>query len=143
MRSSRNLYRNTLIATGLSAGLGMSAASVASDEGSQPPSHSGAGRAGSDFFVTSQTMAKMFGEDVLKGSRRSVSDTWVTSNVKRAMLADDVGKGFDLSVDTIHGAVALIGALANRDLIDHVRDIVQRVHGVKSVDTSSLTVAEP
>jgi hyperosmotically inducible protein len=197
-------YRNTLIAAGLAAGLGMSAASVASDEDSQPqPRSDSVGAAISDSFITAQIKAKMFDEDTLKRSRitvtttngvvtlegsaanrhaksiaeslaravdgvksiddqlsvpgssqaateshevldraeRTVSDSWITTKVKSAILADKAGRGFDVSVDTTHGVVVLTGALANRDSIDHVRDIAQRVHGVKSVDISSLTVA--
>jgi hyperosmotically inducible protein len=37
--------------------------------------------------------------------------------------------------------VVLKGELANRDAIDHVKDIAEKVKGVKSVDTSSLTVS--
>jgi hyperosmotically inducible protein len=36
--------------------------------------------------------------------------------------------------------VVLSGKLANHDAIDHVKDIVEKVDGVKSVDTGSLTV---
>jgi hyperosmotically inducible protein len=55
--------------------------------------------------------------------------------------ADSVSKGFGVSVKTIHGVVVLKGALANQEAIDHVKDIAEKVEGVKRVDTSGLTVA--
>jgi hyperosmotically inducible protein len=70
-----------------------------------------------------------------------VSDSWITTKVKSELLADNVSKGFDVSVETTDGVVVLKGALANRDAIDHVKDVAGKVKGVKSVDTSGLTVA--
>ncbi len=72
---------------------------------------------------------------------RAVSDSWITTKVKSELLANSLSKGFDVSVKTIHGVVVLKGALANQDAIDHVKDIAEKVEGVKSVDTSALTVA--
>lgn len=46
-----------------------------------------------------------------------------------------------MSVKTIHGVVVLKGALANQEAIDHVKDIAEKIDGVKRVDTSGLTVA--
>ena len=197
-------YRNALIAAGLAAGFGMSAASAASDDAPPPQAHSDSvGAAISDSFITAQIKAEMFDEDSLKKSHitvtttngvvtldgsvssrhaksvaeastrsvegvksiddqlrtpassqasaetrevltrteRAVSDSWITTKVKSAILADNLIKGFDVSVGTTHGVVVLTGALANEDAIDHVKGIAHRVHGVKSVDTSSLTVA--
>ncbi|MHB8535074.1 MAG: BON domain-containing protein [Sulfuricaulis sp.] len=74
-------------------------------------------------------------------TKRVVSDSWITTKVKSELLADSVSKGFDVSVETIHGVVVLKGTLANQDAIDHVKDIAGKVDGVKSVNTSELTVA--
>lgn len=74
-------------------------------------------------------------------AKRAVSDSWITTKVKSEILADSVSKGFNVSVETIHGVVVLKGALANQDAIDHVKDIAAKVDGVKSVDTSALSVA--
>ena len=74
-------------------------------------------------------------------TKRVISDSWITTKVKSEILADNISKGFEVSVNTIHGVVVLKGALANQDAIDHVKDIAQSVEGVKSVDTSTLTVA--
>ena len=74
-------------------------------------------------------------------TKQAVSDSWITTKVKSELLADSVSKGFDVSVKTIDGVVVLKGALSNRDAIDHVKDVAAKVDGVKSVDTSGLTVA--
>ncbi|MGB7194982.1 MAG: BON domain-containing protein [Collimonas pratensis] len=74
-------------------------------------------------------------------TKRVVSDSWITTKVKSEILADSVSKGFDVSVKTTHGVVVLSGALATQDAIDHVKDIAGKVKGVKSVDTSAITVA--
>ena len=74
-------------------------------------------------------------------TRRAVSDSWITTKVKSEILADSVSKGFDVSVKTRHGVVVLKGALASQDAIDHVKDIAEKVKGVKSVDTTLRTVS--
>ena len=79
--------------------------------------------------------------EAIAKTERVVSDSWITTKVKSGILADSVSKGFDVSVVTIHGVVVLKGALSNQDAIDHVKDIAEKVKGVKSVDTSALTVA--
>lgn len=73
-------------------------------------------------------------------TKRTVSDSWITTKVKSEILADSVSKGFNVSVKTTHGVVVLKGSLANQDAIDHVKDVAGKVDGVKSVDTSGLTV---
>lgn len=74
-------------------------------------------------------------------TKRAVSDSWITTKVKSELLASSVSKGFKVSVTTTHGVVVLNGALANQDAVDHVKDIAEKVDGVKSVDISALTVA--
>lgn len=72
-------------------------------------------------------------------TERAISDSWITTKVKSEIMADSVSKGFAVDVKTIHGVVVLKGALANQDAIAHVKDIVEKVDGVKSVDVSGLT----
>lgn len=79
--------------------------------------------------------------DAVTKTERVVSDSWITTKVKSEILADSVSKGFKVNVKTIHGVVVLKGVLPNHDAIDHVKDIAGKVKGVKSVDTSALTVA--
>lgn len=74
-------------------------------------------------------------------TERVVSDSWITTKVKSEILADSVTKGFDVSVKTSHGVVVLKGQLANEDAVDHVKDIAEKVDGVKSVDASGLVPA--
>jgi hyperosmotically inducible periplasmic protein len=80
-------------------------------------------------------------EQVAEASRIA-SDTWITTKVKSLLLADSVSKGFEVNVDTKDGVVALSGSLESENDIQHVRDIAAEVEGVKSVDTSNLTVAQ-
>lgn len=74
-------------------------------------------------------------------TKRVASDSWITTKVKSEITADSLTKGFDVSVTTTHGVVVLKGALANQAAIDRVKNLTEKVKGVKSVDTSSLTVA--
>jgi hyperosmotically inducible protein len=89
--------------------------------------------------VSSKAEAKT--RDAVNKTERVVSDSWITTKVKSEIMADSVSKGFDVSVKTTHGVVVLKGKLANHDAIAHVKDIAGKVDGVKSVDTSALTVA--
>jgi hyperosmotically inducible protein len=66
------------------------------------------------------------------------SDSWITTKVKTDILAHSVSKGFEVHVKTINGVVMLRGTLPNDDAIAHVKDLTERVEGVKSVDTSGL-----
>ena len=79
--------------------------------------------------------------DTVAKTKRVVTDSWITTKVKSEILADSISKGFEVSVETVHGVVVLKGTLANQDAIDHVKDIAGKVDGVKSVETSDLTVA--
>ena len=79
---------------------------------------------------------------VAAATERGVSDSWITTQVKSQILADSVTKGFALSVETKHGVVSLKGTLASQEAIADVRHTAESVTGVRSVDTSALTVAE-
>ena len=70
------------------------------------------------------------------------SDSWITTKVKSEILGDSVSKGFDVHVKTIHGVVELSGTLRNEDAIAHVKDLAEKVEGVKSVDISGLRARE-
>lgn len=74
-------------------------------------------------------------------TKRVASDSWITTKVKSDLLADRDTKSFDVSVTTIHGVVQLRGNLATQDAVDRVAAIAKTVTGVKSVDTSGLSVA--
>jgi hyperosmotically inducible protein len=74
-----------------------------------------------------------------KTTKRAISDSVITAKVKSELLADSVTKGLDVRVTTKHGVVTLRGNLANPDAVDHVKDIAEKVAGVKSVNTSRLS----
>ncbi|HWW21694.1 MAG TPA: BON domain-containing protein [Steroidobacteraceae bacterium] len=74
-------------------------------------------------------------------TERVGSDSWITTKVKSEIMADSVTKGFDVHVKTLHGVVMLRGTLPNKDAIDHVKDIAQKIDHVKSVDTTELRTA--
>jgi hyperosmotically inducible protein len=73
--------------------------------------------------------------------KHGVSDSWITTKVKSELLADSVTKGFEVKVVTTGGVVVLSGKLANKDAVAHVNDLVEKIDGVKSVDTSGIVVA--
>ena len=60
--------------------------------------------------------------------------------MKSRIAADSVSKDFDIGVTTTLGVVALTGALATQDAIDHVKDVAEKAKDVKSVDTSRMTI---
>ena len=71
-------------------------------------------------------------------SERVGSDSWITTKVKSEIMADSVSKGFKVSVKTVNGVVMLSGVLPNDDAVAHVKDLAEKVEGVKSVKTSQL-----
>jgi hyperosmotically inducible protein len=89
--------------------------------------------------ASSEASAKT--QKAMTQTKRAVSDSWITTKVKSQLMADSISKGFDVSVQTKHGVVMLKGTLANQDAVDHVKDIAEKVKGVKSVDTTALVVA--
>ena len=66
------------------------------------------------------------------------SDSWITTKVKSDIMADSMSKGFDVHVKTMKGVVMLKGTLPNKDAIAHVKDLAEKVKGVKSVNTTGL-----
>lgn len=89
--------------------------------------------------ATSEMSAKT--HKAMAQTKRTVSDSWITAKVKSGIFASSPTKGFDVSVETSHGVVMLKGTLANQAAVDHVKAMAEKVDGVKSVDTSALTVA--
>jgi hyperosmotically inducible periplasmic protein len=71
----------------------------------------------------------------------AASDSQITTDVKSQIAGDSLSKDVNIGVSTTHGAVALTGSLASQDAIDHFKDVVGKVPGVKSVDTSALVLA--
>jgi hyperosmotically inducible protein len=91
--------------------------------------------------INAKTRAGAKSRDAAAKTERVASDSWITTKVKSEILASSLAKGFEVSVKTTHGVVVLTGSLANQDAVDHVKDIAQKVKGVKSVDVSGLKAA--
>ena len=84
------------------------------------------------------------GEKVDKAEKKVekvMSDSWITTKVKSEILANSASKAFKVEVKTKDGVVTLNGKLANKDAVDLVKMIAEKVDGVKSVDASGLKVA--
>jgi len=81
---------------------------------------------------SSETVAK---------TKQAVSDSWITTKVKTEIVASSVSNGLDVNVVTVQGVVALKGILPSQETINKVKAIAANVDGVKSVDTSALSVA--
>jgi hyperosmotically inducible protein len=71
-------------------------------------------------------------------TERVGSDSWITTKVKSQIMADSVSKGFKVSVKTVNGVVMLSGVLPNDDAVAHVKDLAEKVDGVKSVQALQL-----
>ena len=69
--------------------------------------------------------------------RHGMPDERVTANVKEALAAQVSGR-FKVGVTTSHGVVFLSGDLPNQDAAEHVREVVAKVDGVKSVNMNSI-----
>jgi hyperosmotically inducible periplasmic protein len=74
---------------------------------------------------------------------QAASDTWITTKVKSVLLADSDAKGLDVKVSTKDGVVTLEGELTSQAAVDHVKALAMDVEGVKSVNTTALTVTRP
>ncbi len=82
------------------------------------------------------------GHRAIAKTERVGSDSWITTKVKSQIMADSISKGFKVSVKTVHGVVMLSGVLPNDDAVAHVKDLAQKVEGVKSVEASQLTSSQ-
>lgn len=70
-----------------------------------------------------------------------VSDSGIIARVKAEMLADRSTRSYGVRVSSQQGAVVLQGTVESQEQIQHVNDLVLRVQGVKSVDSSALRVS--
>jgi hyperosmotically inducible protein len=71
----------------------------------------------------------------------AASDTWITTKVKSEFATTEGVSFTDISVTTRDGAVSLSGTVGSGAEIDRAKQVAMGVKGVKSVDTSGLTVA--
>lgn len=65
---------------------------------------------------------------------------WITTKVKAELLALDVNEGARVHVQTVRGVVTLTGTVSSREVAEQIRRAAERPFGVKSVETSGLTV---
>lgn len=91
--------------------------------------------------ATSDPTASETATKAVHKTERVVSDSWITAKVKSEILANSGTKAFKVSVKTRYKTVTLKGTLPSQDAIDQVRQIAEKVKGVKKVDTSGLSVA--
>jgi hyperosmotically inducible protein len=92
-----------------------------------------------DELVTSASQGSA--HKAMATTERVGSDSWITTKVKSEIMADSISKGFKVSVKTVNGVVMLSGVLPNDDAVAHVKDLAEKVEGVKSVKASQLKSA--
>lgn len=91
--------------------------------------------------ATSDSTVSTDAANAVHKTERVVSDSWITTKVKSEILANGGTKAFKVSVKTRYKTVTLKGKLPSQDAIDQVKQIAEKVKGVKRVDTSGLSVA--
>ena len=80
-------------------------------------------------------------EKAADATGEAVSDTWITTKVKSSLLTDSKIKDGDVSVTTTDGVVALTGTVPTSSQKEHATTSIKKIKGVKSVDSTGLTVA--
>jgi hyperosmotically inducible periplasmic protein len=73
-------------------------------------------------------------------SGQPVADSWITTKVKADLLVTEETKGLDINVSTQNGVVTLAGRLDSQAQVEKAAAVVRAIKGVKSVDTTTLTV---
>ncbi|HEX9474775.1 MAG TPA: BON domain-containing protein [Steroidobacteraceae bacterium] len=113
----KSLFRNTLIAAALAAGIGAS---------------------GTSFGDPAETAEPLPHSDSVGAV---ISDTAITDEVKARYLGDERLKTSQISVTTTNGVVTLSGTVGNAESKSAAVELAQGVEGVKSVDTSGLSLS--
>jgi hyperosmotically inducible protein len=73
-------------------------------------------------------------------SEQPVADSWITTKVKADLLVTEETKGLDINVTTQNGVVTLAGRLDSQAQVEKAAAVARAIKGVKSVDTTTLTV---
>ncbi len=73
--------------------------------------------------------------------KQKSSDTWITTKVKSEFATTKGVKATDISVSTMDGKVTLTGNVTSSAEKMKAMRVAMKVKGVKSVDTSGLTMA--
>ena len=74
-------------------------------------------------------------------AKEATSDTWITTKVKADLLTTKDVSGTEIKVETVNGVVTLTGAVATKAEADRAIAAARAIKGVKSVNSSALTVA--
>lgn len=72
--------------------------------------------------------------------KQKSSDTWITTKVKSEFATTKGVKATDISVSTMNGKVTLTGNVTSEAEKMKAERVAMKVKGVKSVDTSGLTM---
>ena len=92
----------------------------------------------------SQAMAQEAGSAMQQSDNQTVpdkaADAWITTKVKSEFGTTGGVSATDISVSTNEGVVTLSGTVASEAEKTRAEQLAQGVKGVKSVDTSGLTV---
>lgn len=73
--------------------------------------------------------------------KQKTSDTWITTKVKSEFATTKGVQATDISVSTMEGKVTLTGNVTSAAEKMKAKRVAMKVKGVKSVDTSGLTMA--
>jgi osmotically-inducible protein OsmY len=85
--------------------------------------------------VPSSLQARAAGADAANADRR------ITRAVQSQIAEDTLSQRSTLDVTTINGVVILTGTVANPDVVQHVKEVVQQVRDVRGVDATAVQVS--
>lgn len=93
-------------------------------------------------FATVAAQDAMQKQSDSQSTQDHTSDGWITTKVKSELATTKGIKSTDISVTTTDGVVALTGTAGSSAEKAKAEQVARKVKGVKSVDTSGLTVSD-
>ncbi len=90
--------------------------------------------------VTNQLVVEADKPGVAKNATKDVADGWITTKVKSSFMYSSNVNGSDIAVSTNAGIVKLVGKMDSGAERALAIELARNVRGVKSVDSSSLTI---
>lgn len=90
--------------------------------------------------VAAQDSMKADAQSTTESVSQATSDTWITTKVKSEFATKSGVDATDISVTTKDGSVMLSGHVASEAEKMKAQQVAAAVKGVKSVDTSGLTI---
>jgi len=93
-----------------------------------------------DLHTPSGSKMESKTKKAVEKTERVASDSWITTKVKSELLVNSLTKGVDVKVKTLNGVVVLKGSLPNQEAINEAKNIAEKIEGVKSVNSSALTL---